>query len=340
MVTAPDPKRAFASRSGLIDRRGTVVRIAKFDGAGDAGHGMYFVAGGNDRIFLDGNGDNRFRRTGVAAQLRFGSDGLAASWHWETARGRARAELVDRAGHALPIDADDALSPSEGLAVAVRDRGAVLTHCEILPFGAGEGPFGLIGLDGRWVVEPRFARLAPFVDGLAVAALRKGDRLVWGAIDHGGEFAIAPRFERLMSAGGGRLTFGEDGQFGLCDARGVTIAQPIFDAPLVFSEGLAPARTGAGHAGFLDVDGAWAIAPTFACTRGFTRGAGVFSTAHGGRERWGLVDRAGEVIVPPTHHDLRPAGSLFLWAGVYRRTERQTCGYIDEKGAAIWEGTR
>lgn len=62
-------------------------------------------------------------------------------------------------------------------------------------------------------------------------------------------------------------------------------------------------KQGNGKSGLLSVTGEWIIAPRFDDVRAFNRD-GVARVCDGGR--WGIVNRAGEQVIPCTYHTLTP----------------------------------
>jgi hypothetical protein len=69
-----------------------------------------------------------------------------------------------------------------------------------------DGKWGFIDLEGRFVVEPRYAAVHPFSEGCAAVQQANRRRLwidlkKWGFIDRKGRQIIAPRFDEVFDGG-------------------------------------------------------------------------------------------------------------------------------------------
>jgi len=132
----------------------------------------------------------------------------------------------------------------------------------MLPFRKGE-QFGYLDLQGQEVITPQFSSAGDFCE--EVAFITAGSRS--GYINQTGTFLFSlDRFE---------------------------------DAAADFSEGLLWVRDGeTGLFGYLDRNGAYAIAPQFDDARSFSNGlACVMIIDNHYDEKWGLINRQGEIII-------------------------------------------
>jgi len=157
--------------------------------------------------------------------------------------------------------------------------------------------WGLIDETGAVVVEPRFATLKPFAEGLALAGL-PGEPL--GTIDEDGAWAIEP----------GRVPFGPysgpfseglaqvqvRGRWGYVDTQGEWVVEPTYERADPFREGLASVRKGETQYGWIDRSGAEAIPFRFDVADSFHEGVARASLP--GQSGWSYVDRQGEVVIP------------------------------------------
>lgn len=157
------------------------------------------------------------------------------------------------------------------------------------------GPKGFIDRDGTVVVEPKFADVGRYVNGLARVvedgychvvqldnrkegspttgtpdtcgirnrAPEDADRpCSTGFIDRAGRFAIPPTFEAASNFSEGYAAVRIEGRWGYIDTAGETVIEPQFDQALQFREGLAAVKLG-GKWGYIDKSGSWAIRPRY-----------------------------------------------------------------------------
>ena len=85
----------------------------------------------------------------------------------------------------------------------------------------GEGKWGYVDEEGKFLINPQFERALPFVGGDLAAATSNGEQ--WGYVDREGKWAIEPQFERAhpflgdiapVSSGQDAWGFiGKDGRF-------------------------------------------------------------------------------------------------------------------------------
>lgn len=82
----------------------------------------------------------------------------------------------------------------------------------LMPAERGSGPVGFVDTSGKFAIEPRFAFVEPFSEGLAAV---KEDK-AWGYIDKSGKYAITPRFCDPADPRGGYF---HEGLAFVCDAK-------------------------------------------------------------------------------------------------------------------------
>jgi hypothetical protein len=154
------------------------------------------------------------------------------------------------------------------------------------------GLSGFIDESGRWVIEPRYAIARNFSEGVAAVSLPAGD---YGYIDRTGAWVIEPRF-------------------GSADS---------------FSEGLARVTVEEGF-GWIDRTGATVIGPIDArLAESFSSGAAAFQDE---QRRWGLIDRAGKVVLEPRFEQIRDAAEGYAAA-----REGGRWGFVDVRGRVVVE---
>lgn len=82
----------------------------------------------------------------------------------------------------------------------------------LMPAENSGGPVGFVNTSGKFVIEPRFAFVQPFSDGLAAVKEDKS----WGYIDKTGKYVITPRFCDPADSRGGYF---HEGLAFVCDAK-------------------------------------------------------------------------------------------------------------------------
>jgi hypothetical protein len=183
----------------------------------------------------------------------------------------------------------------------------------------------------------------------------------WGYARGDGTLAIAPRFERAGRFVEGRALIRQDGRYGFIDTTGTAVIPPTYAAARPFSGGRAPVRPDSLW-GFVDRAGTMVIEPRFrwaarpavdslspaapdslgpgpeAAGPTLVPPAGPTAYFSEGRARirrdgrWGFIDRAGEVVIPPR---FARAGSFRDGLARVRFADGQT-GYVTRDGTVVW----
>ncbi len=337
VVIAPDHSRLGAVREGrlasargdgaaVVDPTGRVL-LEGWSGFGDSGDGLIpatRVEGVRSRCgYVRPDGE-----VAIAPQFEAAypfSSGVALTQRDVPAVG-VQYRFVDRDGRDVGPACDHTLGFSEGLAwVFVREElcarcidstGASafdVTVAGASPFASGRSAaiplgdaarrIGYLDREGRWVIAPRFAAGFAFREERAI--VKDPDRDEYFLVD-------------LAGTRVGHEAFGYAG-------RSVTLDTGWVDVRWELAEGLAPARRG-DRFGFVDRDGAFAIAPTFEAAGPFTEG--LAAVQHEGR--WGAIDRTGAWAIAPELESLGPFSSGLAVASRARRF-----GHVDRRGAWI-----
>lgn len=168
--------------------------------------------------------------------------------------------------------------------------------------------FGMIDLEGREVIEAAYDNLHAVREGLAAAAVRGK----WGFVDTQGREVVPFRFQAVKPSGffQGRAAVQYRDQWLFIDRKGEASLPwkgPYFSFGRM-SDGMIPAavldRGGRVRYGYLDHKGEGAIPfvydQTFAFREGFAV-VGQLSRLRNSvieRRRYGVLDRAGKVVVP------------------------------------------
>jgi hypothetical protein len=165
-----------------------------------------------------------------------------------------------------------------------------------------DGLWGMVDINGRWVVEPEAVAVREPSEGLIAA---EGEGRLWGYIDLDGKWVISPRFQYASPFHDGVGVVKLDKGYGLVDRSGKWVKEPAFRFIDDFAEGIALAKIDGdekGHEriGFLDTKGGWAIPPIFSSTNGFLkRREHTFARKYdpsqpGGDGEKGWINRKGE----------------------------------------------
>ncbi|HVS14541.1 MAG TPA: WG repeat-containing protein [Thermoanaerobaculia bacterium] len=202
---------------------------------------------------------------------------------------------------------------------------------EQTPAPASHRLSGYIDKTGAVVVEPIDSTYSDFAEGLANVEIAATDRE--GFIDRTGALVIEPRFSSAgsFSEGLARVKL-PAGDYGYIDAAGAWVLEPRFSDAEAFSEGLALV----GWFGEEQIERAWidrtgeiVIGPRpYELAKSFSGGVAAFRQ----ESLWGLIDRAGAVIVEPRFQRIRDAVEGF--AAIQ---EDGLWGFVDVEGRVVIE---
>jgi hypothetical protein len=112
--------------------------------------------------------------------------------------------------------------------------------------------FGLMGLDGKWIVTPRYDHVQWLSEDRAVVYIKTGDKkdrkTLWGAVDAKGEVRVPLRYDHLSYWQDGYGMARLDGKQGFINANGQLLGGRWFDDIT---------RSRADGAAQVQVDGKW-----------------------------------------------------------------------------------
>jgi tetratricopeptide (TPR) repeat protein len=258
---------------------------------------------------------------------------LEAMNHFETAldlRKGADPDLVQRIEMAL-----DTITrrTAKGWGPYPRTRDQILGRTEP-PRPLRDERSGLWGYVGA--VPPRYAQAQPFAEGLAW--VRRPESPAWELIDVAGELVIDAshgyRAAERFAEGLAWVSRDEAGGWYAIDRRNRLIVPGGFEDAKPFRHGLALVKRGGW--GVIDVHGRVVVQPRF---RGFVTpllsGGPIdgftdegLAVVDAGEHQLGVVDRAGQLIVPPAHTAIviHPVAFLIsdqygLWGALNRKGE-------------------
>jgi hypothetical protein len=179
-----------------------------------------------------------------------------------------------------------------------------------------------INTKGETILVPRWHGLdifeaSPFSFGVALISFEHNTSMPHfdvGLIDHSGRWVIEPT-PKLIVAAGDKLRDGlapilseHSDKAGFINQFGKLVIQPRFSwgYPMYFQEGLAVVSEEKGDGakkGFIDLQGKWAISPTFDDAGAFCDGLAPVKISG----QWGFIDKNGHVVIEPKYDD---AGSF------------------------------
>jgi hypothetical protein len=186
--------------------------------------------------------------------------------------------------------------------------------------------YGVMDVQGKVVIPPRFSTLTSFSEGLALARLPGDEKL--GYVDKDGQWVIKPQFDwgypfhngsalvridgryelrdrkdttvlqvpaglsiQAYHSGPRRLVVRKDKQHGFMDRQGRVIGDLAYDEVGGFHDGLAKVRIGQQW-GYLNLDGDMAIKPQFGIAFDFCGPLAKFRS----KDHCGFMNQKGEIV--------------------------------------------
>lgn len=179
--------------------------------------------------------------------------------------------------------------------------------------------WGFIDTTGAMVVQPQFRDVKDFSEGLAAVQVWDSETLKWGYIDRTGTMVIPPRFSLAWDFSDGMARVSEgNGKWGYIDPTGRMAIQPQWDLveslpglTFDFADGLAVVPVQDDQVGlsfeYIDKDGRSAFEKRFNWASDFSEGlAAVLEEG-----KWGYIDEAGDMVIPPRFQPL-PHGISYM----------------------------
>lgn len=228
------------------------------------------------------------------------------------------------------------------LAGKVRARFPVSTYSEIRPFRSSRAIvskgnlFGVIDVDGREIVSPKYEYIRDYSDGRA--AFLAGGRV--GYLDESGNIAIKPQFDPMRfhsSPHGtqfhsgmsdfseGLAVAGERGERGYIDNAGRTVIPFQYEIARPFVNGLAAIRVNS-KMGFVDRFGNIRVQPQFDFVGDFSENY----AAVGINGRYGFIDTHGNQLIALTFDT-----TCSFKEGIACVEKNGQYGLIDAKGKEV-----
>ena len=303
---------------GVVDRHGKEVVPPKFAGVrGDFSEGLLGVRDGDSYKwgFIDTTGK-------VVIAQRF-----EGAYHFRNGIAPVRVggknALIDRTGRFVFGPGSLLVEPFVG------DRAAASRDDALT--------WGYIDRAGKFVIPPQFEFTGAFAEGVAIGQMPTQ----WGFIDRTGRSVIRPRYDKVWDFSQGMAAFRKNGKWGFIDRTGTPVIAARFDFAETFSDGLAAVSV-EGKMGYVNARGEMVIRPRFDQAGDFREGWAAVSVQVPGNddedpeEKFGLIDKTGAFIVPPTFDDLEVIdGELAIFWTDFDGDENW--GYIDRAGRIVWQ---
>jgi len=225
------------------------------------------------------------------------------------------------------------------------------------------GKVGYIDESGQLVIPLQFDFAEPFSEGLA--AVYKDH--VWGYVDKSGEIKISPQFSLADAFSEGLAYVGNSGMFTYINPKGEKAIDQKYILAMPFGEGVAAVRHQGEMIRFIDQSGKTVIQPQFMLAGVFVGGLAPVEMRVPEGMRWGFIGKDGALGIPARYFGAYPFSEGFAavqinnkkWGyitsdgnmaipakwdkaeafanGVAQVWIGDTFGYIDTKGAYIWE---
>ena len=199
-----------------------------------------------------------------------------------------------------------------------------------------------INFEGDVVIEPQWARVDSFKDGLA-AFYPPGSEFIFGGkvgyIDKTGREVIPLKYDKPLIGGGffveGLCRILVDDKNGFIDKSGELVIPARFHSANDFSEGLSAAQENEyGKYGYLDKSGDWAIPAQYDRADNFNNGLAIVSKD----DAYYAIDKQGNIKVT---FEAKPLGGVLVKMQFVenriRALKDDKYGYMDETGKIVVE---
>lgn len=187
----------------------------------------------------------------------------------------------------------------------------------------GDKKIGLLGTDGKLIIEPTYDVIKPFVDGHA----RVANDDIWGMIDKNGGVFIPLEYSEIGDYNSTGVWAKKGESFGVIsngEFNAIAGVDKIWD--FNSKSNLTYARSNK-KVGFIDNKGNWILTPIYDKVRSFSNGfAPVVKEKY-----WGYINTKGEEITKFVFTD----AEIFSDDGLAPVEEKKSWGFIDKTGKLI-----
>jgi tetratricopeptide (TPR) repeat protein len=208
----------------------------------------------------------------------------------------------------------------------------------VAPARSGNGKWGYIDENARWLVEPTLDDARTFTEDGIARFQRDG---LWGYLNLAGEIIIAPTYKdcRAFRCGLAPVLVGKN-KWTYINTRGETVFERSFSTAMTFEEhGLAVASASPREKfGYISTSGEWAVAPQFSKAKSFGK-AGVAPVSLDGHS-YGLIDRNGNWVLKPRYPSIEEFNADGLAYFDEEDSWTKGHGYLNANGDVVVKGDR
>ncbi len=165
------------------------------------------------------------------------------------------------------------------------------------------GDWGLMDLEGKWVLEPQFGEIKPCRGGSAVILVKNGKHGVFDLEKRDWILEPAVEGEKVFSDG---LVIEVDHKYGVLDRnKGGLLVDPSFDYVRSYGtdEGLIYVCEQGEKTGIKNEQGEWIVEPVFAKLFSLDSYSNLIGAKQG--DKWGVIDLKGNWVVEPDYQDVK-----------------------------------
>jgi len=163
---------------------------------------------------------------------------------------------------------------------------------------APNGYQGIINMEGKYIVEPKYNHIDEFINGIASVMVLDNGIEKWGIIDSTGKEIIKPFSRSRIFYSEGLAAVKVNEKFGFIDLDGNFVIEPKYEFSFDFQNGLASVELD-GKCGYINKNGDFEIEPQFESAASFYGDYACVSKDFEGNNLFGIIDRKGNFVVEP-----------------------------------------
>jgi|GEM_PF-1761635 len=199
----------------------------------------------------------------------------------------------------------------------------------LIPFLEGAA-MGFADSSGKVVIPAQYEEVSPFRNNLAT--VKVGGK--YGLIDKLGNEILPPQYNSISAFASGVMWLGTEEGYYLINGEGKRVLPDAFDKAFAYSasEGRVPVEK-EGKIAYFDTAGTQLTEFTFDRVGRFYQGvAPVLNIAENG---WGILNKAGEMVVPPLYRKLFPFKNGLGVASLIDINQHERFGVINTQGEEV-----
>jgi hypothetical protein len=338
-------------QSGFIDSLGNEIFIDKFDLLDDYKDGLAFFQRGDNRGYLDVNGNVVISSSKTWNSF---SEGLLAiedsgKYYYLNTKGEIKLNLKN-----LEIPKGKMISDisgfSDGLAmirIQKIDHNKDEEEADVInldnPF-PGDWSYGFISKKGKWVIQPNLDHATVFTNGFSL--VQKSGKFHF--MNTKGILVSTFEFPAYDDSEGFAIVYTKNNKCFYINKYGKRLNELEFDKADPFSEGMASVEIN-GKSGFIDTSGQIVIEPQYFIHSKFQEGLAPVSLKvnENGYQLGcyfieGFIDKKGQIVIPfEKHVDYKGFINGLSMGRRFIHDDKQYTGYyelfyINKKGEKVW----